>query len=47
MFLYYVRGDKRRHVSPDVFVVRGVSNRYRDAYFTWIEGGKGPTWSSR
>ncbi len=42
MFLYYVEGDKRRHVSPDVFVVRGIPNLYRDAYFTWLEGGKGP-----
>src|SRR5208337_945900 len=41
MFLYYVPGRKRRHVSPDVFLVRGVPNKERDAYFVWEEG-KGP-----
>jgi len=41
MFLYYVPGRKRRHVSPDVFLVRGVPNKDRDAYFVWEEG-KGP-----
>jgi Uma2 family endonuclease len=41
MFLYYVPNDKRRHVSPDVFVAKGVPDADRDAYFTWIEG-KGP-----
>src|SRR5262249_17566549 len=41
MFLYYVPGRKRRHVSPDVFVVRGIPDRDRDAYFVWEEG-KGP-----
>jgi Uma2 family endonuclease len=42
MFVYYVRGDKRRHISPDVFVVRGIDkNRRRDVYLVWEEG-KGP-----
>ncbi len=41
MFMFYVRGDKRKHVSPDVFVTFDIPNRDRDAYFTWIEG-KGP-----
>ena len=41
MFIYYVPGQKRRHVSPDVFVARGVPNKVRDAYFVWEEG-KGP-----
>ncbi len=41
MFLYYVPGKKRHHVSPDVFLVRGVPNKDRDAYFMWDEG-KGP-----
>jgi Uma2 family endonuclease len=41
MFLYYVPNDKRRHVSPDVFVTRGIPDTYRAAYFTWVEG-KGP-----
>ncbi len=44
MFLYYVPGDKRRHVSPDVFVARGVPpepDPGRRVYLTWREG-KGP-----
>lgn len=41
MLLYYVEGDKHKHVSPDVFVVRGIPDTYRDAYFLWVEG-KGP-----
>ena len=43
MFLYYVQGDKRKHVSPDVFVTLGIPDdgRRRDAYFAWEEG-KGP-----
>ena len=34
-------GKKRRHVSPDVFLVRDIPNKDRDAYFVWEEG-KGP-----
>jgi Uma2 family endonuclease len=41
MLLYYVPGRKRRHVSPDVFLVWGIPNKDRDAYFVWEEG-KGP-----
>ena len=43
MMMYYVQGDKRKHVSPDVFVTRGIPDdgRRRDAYFVWEEG-KGP-----
>jgi Uma2 family endonuclease len=44
MFIYYVRGDGRRHVAPDVFVVRGVPRTLtpeRRRYLTWEEG-KGP-----
>ena len=42
MLLYYVRNDKRRHRSPDVFLVKGIRKEgRRDAYFVWIEG-KGP-----
>lgn len=37
MFVYYVKGDRRRHVSPDVFVVEGVPAVYRDCYKTWEE----------
>jgi Uma2 family endonuclease len=41
MFVYYVPGRKRRHVSPDVFLVKGIPNKDRDVYFVWEEG-KGP-----
>jgi Uma2 family endonuclease len=42
MLMYYVRNDKRRHRSPDVFLVKGIPKEgRRDAYFVWIEG-KGP-----
>jgi Uma2 family endonuclease len=43
MMMYDVEGDKRRHVSPDVFVTLGIldDGRRRDAYFVWQEG-KGP-----
>jgi Uma2 family endonuclease len=41
MLLYYVEGDRRKHVSPDVFATRGIGNAYRDRYFVWEEG-KGP-----
>jgi Uma2 family endonuclease len=38
LLYYYVPGDKRRHVSPDVFVVRGVPNHRRKYYLAWEEG---------
>jgi Uma2 family endonuclease len=39
MFMYYVPGDKWKHVSPDVFVVRGVpKDKPRDYYLVWEEG---------
>jgi Uma2 family endonuclease len=41
LLVFYVRGDKRKHVSPDVFVVRGVAKRRRDHYLVWEEK-KGP-----
>src|SRR5438105_1494617 len=42
MFLYYVPGDRLRHVSPDVFVVRGVPKvPERRRYLAWEES-KGP-----
>lgn len=37
MLLYYEEGNRRRHVSPDVFVVFGVPRRERDCYKTWEE----------
>jgi Uma2 family endonuclease len=44
MFVHYVRGNRNRHVSPDVFVVRGVPKERepsRRSYLVWVEG-KGP-----
>jgi Uma2 family endonuclease len=41
LLLFYEPGNKRRHVAPDVFVVRGVEKRRRDNYLVWEEG-KGP-----
>jgi Uma2 family endonuclease len=41
LLLYYVRGNKRRHVAPDVFVVKGVANHERLYYLLWEEK-KGP-----
>lgn len=42
LLLFYEEGNKHRHVSPDVFVVRGVSKLPpRDRYLLWEEG-KGP-----
>jgi Uma2 family endonuclease len=38
---YYVEGDKRKQVCPDVFVVRGVEKRRRESYLVWEEG-RGP-----
>jgi Uma2 family endonuclease len=41
LLLFYERGNKRRHVSPDVFVAKKVPKRERDNYLVWEEG-KGP-----
>jgi Uma2 family endonuclease len=38
LLMYYVRGNKRKHVSPDVFVVKGVEKKNRLYYLTWEEG---------
>jgi len=45
MFVYFVQGNPRRHVSPDLFVVKGVpkvTEPERRSYRTWEENGKGP-----
>src|SRR5262245_3201218 len=42
MLVYYVRGDKRKHLSPDVFAVIGIEKHNRDYYLCWEEG-KTPT----
>jgi Uma2 family endonuclease len=43
MFVYYEKGNPRKHVAPDVFVALGVGKaRRRDAYFVWQEP-RGPS----
>ncbi len=37
LLLYYRPGNKRRHVSPDVLVTKGLENRMRDCYLLWEE----------
>jgi Uma2 family endonuclease len=41
LLVYYKPGNRRRHVSPDVFVVKGVAKHQRPNYLIWEEG-KGP-----
>jgi Uma2 family endonuclease len=41
LLLFYVEGDQRRHLSPDVFVVKGVPKHKRLYYLLWEEK-KGP-----
>lgn len=41
LLLFYEEGNRRRHVSPDVFVVKGVAAHDRPNYLLWQEG-KGP-----
>jgi Uma2 family endonuclease len=41
MFVYYVPGNRLRHLAPDVFVVRGIPKHTtpeRRRYLTWEEG---------
>jgi Uma2 family endonuclease len=38
LLMFYVEGDRRKHISPDVFVVRGVEKKDRDHYLIWKEG---------
>jgi Uma2 family endonuclease len=41
LLLFYEQGNRRRHVSPDVFVVKGIAKHDRPNYLLWEEG-KGP-----
>jgi Uma2 family endonuclease len=41
LLLFYVPGDRLRHLAPDVFVVKGVPKHERLNYLTWEER-KGP-----
>lgn len=36
--IFYERGNRRRHVAPDVFVVKGVPKHNRPNYLLWEEG---------
>jgi Uma2 family endonuclease len=38
LLMFYEEGNRRKHVSPDVFVVRGVEKKRRDNYLVWEEG---------
>jgi Uma2 family endonuclease len=38
LLLYYVRGDRKACLAPDVFVVKGVPKRKRKSYLLWKEG---------
>ena len=38
LLVYYEQGNKRKHVAPDVFVVKGVAKKKRLHYLTWEEG---------
>jgi len=37
LLIYYEEGNRRKHVSPDVFVVEGVSKSRRRYYLLWEE----------
>jgi Uma2 family endonuclease len=41
LLVFYKPGNRRRHLSPDVFVVKGVGKHQRPNYLIWEEG-KGP-----
>ena len=44
MFLYYVLGDPRKSVSPDVMVVKGVNKaRKRRTFKVWEENNRTPS----
>src|SRR5262249_52247528 len=38
LLVFYKKGDRRKHVSPDVFVVKGVAKQQRPNYLIWEEG---------
>src|SRR5207302_442606 len=38
LLVFYVPGDRRRHVQPDLMVARGVAKRDRPNYLVWEEG---------
>lgn len=42
LFIYYEEGNSSQNISPDMFVIFGVSKRDRRSYKTWQENGKLP-----
>ena len=38
IFLYYVKGDTTKRVSPDLMFIRGVEKKLRRTYKLWEEG---------
>lgn len=38
LLVYYTPGDRLRHLSPDVLVVKGVTKHERQNYLIWEEG---------
>lgn len=41
-FIYYVEGDPKKVVSPDIYVVKGVHDHLRDIFKVWEEDGHTP-----
>lgn len=37
MMMYYVEGDPKKYLCPDVFVTLGIGSHYRDIYLVWEE----------
>ncbi len=37
LLIFYEQGNRRKHVSPDVFVVKGVAKHLRPNYLMWQE----------
>ncbi len=38
LLIYYVKGDPKKNIAPDVFVVRGAPKGDRRVYYLWEEG---------
>ncbi len=38
LLLYYEKGNRRKRLAPDVFLVRGVAKHRRENYLLWEEG---------
>jgi len=38
LLMFYEEGNRRKHISPNVFVVRGVAKMVRENFLIWEEG---------